>query len=57
MTDFDSFAPLSCCRRCWWHGAAVAACLRAQDAGLDLGTRAPSAAVQTLDGKPVDLAR
>ena len=28
----------------------------AQDGGLDLGTVAPSAAVQTLDGKPADLA-
>ena len=27
----------------------------AQDGGLDLGTVAPGAAVQTLDGKPVDL--
>jgi thiol-disulfide isomerase/thioredoxin len=30
--------------------------LSAQDGGLDLGTVAPSAAVQTLDGKPADLA-
>ena len=29
----------------------------AQDSGLDLGTSAPSAMVQTLDGKPVDLAK
>ena len=29
---------------------------RAQDGGLDLGTVAPGAAVQTLDGKPIDLA-
>ena len=28
----------------------------AQDGGLDVGTVAPGAAVQTLDGKPVDLA-
>ena len=28
----------------------------AQDSGLDIGTTAPSAIVQTLDGKPVDLA-
>ena len=28
----------------------------AQDGGLDVGTVAPSAAVQTLDGKPADLA-
>ena len=28
----------------------------AQDGGLDLGTVAPSASVQTLDGKPADLA-
>ena len=30
---------------------------RAQDSGLDLGSVAPSAMVQTLDGKTVDLAR
>jgi thiol-disulfide isomerase/thioredoxin len=30
--------------------------LRAQDGGLDLGTVAPNAAVQTLDGRAVDLA-
>ena len=30
--------------------------LGAQDGGLDLGTVAPAAAVQTLDGKPIDLA-
>jgi thiol-disulfide isomerase/thioredoxin len=29
---------------------------RAQDSGLDIGASAPSAIVQTLDGKPVDLA-
>ncbi len=29
----------------------------AQDSGLDLGASAPSAMVQTLDGKPVDLAK
>ena len=29
----------------------------AQDSGLDLGKTAPSAIVQTLDGKPVDLAK
>jgi thiol-disulfide isomerase/thioredoxin len=29
---------------------------RAQESGLDIGTSAPSAIVQTLDGKPVDLA-
>ena len=28
-----------------------------QDSGLDIGTSAPSAIVQTLDGKPVDLAK
>ena len=28
---------------------------RAQDVGLDVGTHAPPAAVQTLDGKPADL--
>lgn len=30
---------------------------RAQEMGLEIGTRAPTAVVQTLDGKPVDLAR
>ena len=30
---------------------------RAQDSGLPLGTSAPSAMLQTLDGKPVDLAQ
>jgi thiol-disulfide isomerase/thioredoxin len=30
---------------------------RAQDSGLDIGASAPSAIVQTLDGKPVDLAK
>jgi hypothetical protein len=30
---------------------------RAQELGLALGTAAPPAAVQTLDGKPTDLAR
>ena len=29
----------------------------AQESGLDIGTMAPSATVQTLDGKPVDLAK
>ena len=36
---------------------ALAAPLRAQEVGLPVGTRAPGAAVQTLDGKPVDLAQ
>jgi thiol-disulfide isomerase/thioredoxin len=31
--------------------------LRAQDGGLDVGTRAPSASLHTLDGKLVDLAQ
>ena len=31
--------------------------LRAQDGGLEIGTVAPGAQVQTLDGKPVDLAQ
>jgi len=35
---------------------AAAAPARAQDVGLALGAAAPSAAVQDLDGKPVDLA-
>jgi thiol-disulfide isomerase/thioredoxin len=30
---------------------------RAQDSGLELGTQAPSAMLQTLDGKTVDLAK
>lgn len=36
---------------------ATPATARAQDVGLELGTVAPAAAVQTLDGKPADLAR
>jgi thiol-disulfide isomerase/thioredoxin len=28
-----------------------------QDVGLEIGTKAPAAAVQTLDGKPIDLAQ
>jgi len=35
--------------------ALVAPRLRAQDIGLELGTVAPGAAVETLDGKPADL--
>ncbi len=31
--------------------------LRAQESALPLGTRAPAAAVETLDGKPADLAQ
>jgi thiol-disulfide isomerase/thioredoxin len=31
--------------------------LRAQEVGLPVGTAAPAAAVETLDGRPVDLAR
>ena len=34
---------------------ALPAAARAQDIGLDVGTRAPAAAVQTLDGKPANL--
>lgn len=34
---------------------ALPAAVRAQEVGLEVGTRAPAAAVQTLDGKPVDL--
>ena len=30
--------------------------LRGQDSGIPVGTRAPAAAVETLDGKPADLA-
>ena len=37
--------------------AAAAAPAAAQEVGLPLGTAAPSAAVETLDGKPADLAR
>ena len=36
---------------------AFPAIARAQDTGLPLGSTAPSAVVQTLDGKPVDLAK
>src|SRR5205085_5866866 len=35
---------------------AAAAPLRAQEVGLPVGTKAPAAAVETLDGKPTDLA-
>jgi thiol-disulfide isomerase/thioredoxin len=38
-------------------GIAAPHTARAQDSGLDLGASAPSAIVQTLDGKPVDLAK
>jgi thiol-disulfide isomerase/thioredoxin len=38
-------------------GIAAPHTTRAQDSGLDLGASAPSAIVQTLDGKPVDLAK
>jgi thiol-disulfide isomerase/thioredoxin len=31
--------------------------LRAQDLGLDLGTKAPAALLETLDGKPADLSQ
>lgn len=34
----------------------AASSLKAQDVGIDVGKRAPSAVVHTLDGKPVDLA-
>jgi thiol-disulfide isomerase/thioredoxin len=34
---------------------AVPVAARAQDIGLDIGTQAPPAAVQTLDGKPANL--
>lgn len=37
--------------------AALAAPLRAQEVGLPVGTKAPGAAVQTLDGKAADLAQ
>ena len=36
---------------------ALPAASRAQELGLPIGTAAPSAVVQTLDGKPTDLAR
>jgi thiol-disulfide isomerase/thioredoxin len=36
---------------------ALPAASRAQELGLPIGTAAPPAAVQTLDGKPTDLAR
>ena len=38
--------------------AAVApASLRAQDIGIDVGTKAPTAALETLDGKPANLSQ
>ncbi len=37
--------------------AAAPRTLAAQDVGLEVGTRAPAAAVQTLDGRPADLAQ
>jgi thiol-disulfide isomerase/thioredoxin len=37
--------------------AAPLASAHAQDIGLELGTQAPAAAVQTLDGKPADLSQ
>jgi thiol-disulfide isomerase/thioredoxin len=37
--------------------ALLPAVARSQEIGLELGTRAPAAAVQTLDGKAVDLAQ
>jgi len=36
--------------------AAPLTAIRAQEIGLELGTKAPAAAVHTLDGKPADLA-
>jgi thiol-disulfide isomerase/thioredoxin len=36
---------------------AVAHGARAQDLGIDVGARAPAVAVQSLDGKPVDLGK
>ena len=33
----------------------TASALRAQDLGIDVGTKAPAAVVETLDGKPYDL--
>ena len=35
----------------------VPSALRAQDTGLTLGSTAPSAMLETLDGKPMDLAQ
>jgi cytochrome c biogenesis protein CcmG, thiol:disulfide interchange protein DsbE len=37
--------------------ASFAPGLRAQESGIEVGTRAPAAAVETLDGKAADLAR
>jgi thiol-disulfide isomerase/thioredoxin len=34
-----------------------ASSLRAQESGIEVGARGPAAAVETLDGKPADLAR
>lgn len=38
-------------------GIMLPSVLRAQDVGLQLGARAPGAAVETLDGKPANLAQ
>ncbi|MBC7790194.1 MAG: TlpA family protein disulfide reductase [Anaerolineae bacterium] len=35
----------------------LSSALNAQDASLDIGSKAPSAVVQTLDGKPFDIGR
>jgi thiol-disulfide isomerase/thioredoxin len=37
--------------------SAMAKSVRAQDMGIEVGARAPAVAVQTLDGKPVDLGK
>jgi thiol-disulfide isomerase/thioredoxin len=37
--------------------ALTAPTLRAQESGIEVGTRGPAAAVETLDGKPADLAQ
>jgi thiol-disulfide isomerase/thioredoxin len=36
---------------------ALATPLRAQDSGIPVGTKAPTATIETLDGKPADLAQ
>ena len=42
---------------CLTAAIAIPSALRAQDSGIEVGARAPAAAVETLDGKPANLAQ
>src|SRR5918911_4967602 len=42
---------------CLTAAVIMPAALRAQDSGIEVGARAPAAAVETLDGKPTNLAQ